>query len=84
MIEWFALKSSGSRTAEYILLQFKSSWKMIHSALENVPDEHWTYCMGKWWYATTMYHLIETMDFYCRDDYESMVLAGVQDTIGMT
>lgn len=59
--------------AEQLLNQFEASCKMVGDAIENVPEQLWTKSIGSWFYASTIYHLIETMDFYCRDDYESMV-----------
>jgi hypothetical protein len=72
MIEWLAMNASKCKSAAVLLSQYQSTWKMIRAAIENVPNIHWTYTVGKWYYATTIYHIIETMDFYLRDDPDSM------------
>ncbi len=68
--------SESNITAEQLLNQFEASWKMIRDAIEHVPEDMWAKSVGSWFYSTTLYHLIETMDFYVRDDYESMVFGG--------
>lgn len=46
---------------------------MIRAAIKNIPEEKWTISEGEWYYAYTLYHIIETMDFYSREDHEGMV-----------
>ena len=56
-----------------LLTQFSSSWKMLKDAINNCPDEYWYGTDKDWNYSRTVYHIIETQDFYLRDTPEGMV-----------
>ncbi|HUT81013.1 MAG TPA: DinB family protein [Candidatus Bathyarchaeia archaeon] len=56
-----------------LLSQFASTWKMLRKAIENVPDEYWYTTNKEWTYSYTAYHIIETQEFYLRNDPEGMV-----------
>ncbi|MHA1907688.1 MAG: hypothetical protein ACW98Y_10375 [Candidatus Thorarchaeota archaeon] len=58
--------------AQQLLSQYESTWKMTRAAIGNIPDEIFTLFEKDWSYAITVYHIIETMDFYSRDDPDTM------------
>lgn len=55
-----------------LLSQFSSTWKMLRDAIENCPDEYWYGTDKDWSYSRTVYHIIETQEFYLRDTPEGM------------
>lgn len=59
--------------ASGLLTQFNSTWKMLKKAIENVPDEYWYGTDKDWNYSRTVYHIIETQEFYIRNTPEGMV-----------
>ena len=54
----------GEQTMESIARQFASAWEMVRQAIDNITDEDWRATHSKWCYATTVYHIVETFDFY--------------------
>ncbi len=46
---------------------------MTKEAVENVPDSKWNTGTEKWFFSLTAYHIVETLDFYSRDDHEGMI-----------
>ena len=70
-----------NRIAEQLVKQFDRSWEMLTQAIENVPDEKWTDSVenvnipwsetkGKnvWYFSNRVFHIIQTVEFYARDD----------------
>ena len=55
-----------------LLSQFRSTWKMMDQAMEEIDDERWLWNAQGWTYADTIYHLIITQEFYIRDKPEGM------------
>ncbi len=55
-----------------ILKQFASTWKMLRKAIENVPEEYWYRTDKDWTFSYNVYHIIETQEFYMRNDPEGM------------
>ncbi|NHJ12159.1 MAG: DinB family protein [Candidatus Thorarchaeota archaeon] len=55
-------------TKASIANQFAASWKMLRAAIDLVPEEKWHGGMGKWYYSYTVYHIIETAQFYMRNE----------------
>jgi len=55
-----------------ILSQFASTWKMLRSAIEIVPDEYWYGRNHDWNFSRTLYHILETQKFYIRDTPDGM------------
>ena len=64
--------SSEKTITEGLLRQFKSSWKMLRTAIENVPDEKWHDGSEGWFFSMTAYHFVETMEFYIGNDPDAM------------
>jgi uncharacterized damage-inducible protein DinB len=58
---------------EALLGQFKRKWKMLIEALSKCPSERFHMGIGEWSYSYTIYHIIETADFYIRDTPEGML-----------
>ena len=56
-----------------LLSQFSSSWAMLKLAIENCPDEYWYGTDKDWNFSRTVYHIIETQEFYMRNSPEGMV-----------
>lgn len=56
-----------------LLSQFSRTWKMLRKAIENCPDEYWYGSDKDWNFSRTVYHIIETQEFYFRDSPEGMV-----------
>ena len=55
-----------------LLSQFRSTWRMMGQALEEIDDERWLWGVKGWTYADTIYHLVITQEFYIRDKPEGM------------
>ncbi len=55
-----------------LLKQFESKWKMLRDAVDKCPEEKWHEGEGDWIYSWSVYHIIETADFYSRNNPESM------------
>ncbi|NHJ84126.1 MAG: DinB family protein [Asgard group archaeon] len=56
-----------------LLTQFTSTWKMLMEAIDNCPDECWYGTDKDWNFSRTVYHIIETQEFYIRNTPEGMV-----------
>jgi uncharacterized damage-inducible protein DinB len=55
-----------------LLSQFKSTWIMLREAIDKVPEEFWCLTEHDWSYSKTVYHIIETQEFYLRDTPKGM------------
>ena len=55
-----------------LVRQYQSSWKMLRTSVENVPDEKWHDGSEGWFFSMTAYHFVETMEFYVNDDPDAM------------
>lgn len=56
-----------------LLRQYQSSWKMLRTAIENIPDEKWHNGSEGWFFSLNAYHIVETMEFYMNNNPEGMV-----------
>lgn len=65
-------EESGIWITNGLLSQFSSTWKMLREAIDNCPDEYWYGTDKDWNYSRTVYHIIETQEFYLRDTPEGM------------
>jgi hypothetical protein len=52
--------------------QFNSSWNLIHQAVERCTDENWSQVLESWSFSWTLYHVVETLDFYLRETPKGM------------
>ncbi|MFW9869934.1 MAG: hypothetical protein ACFFEL_09945 [Candidatus Thorarchaeota archaeon] len=59
--------------AESILSQFVRGLNMTSDAVEKVPNSKWNDGAEKWFFSLTAYHIVETLDFYSRNDHEGMI-----------
>ncbi|MFW9769839.1 MAG: hypothetical protein ACFFEM_13535, partial [Candidatus Thorarchaeota archaeon] len=59
--------------ANSLLNQYLRALDMTKDAVEMVPDSRWHDGPEKWFYSLTTYHIVETIEFYLRDDHEGMV-----------
>jgi len=70
---------------EHLVNQFDSSWKMLRESIMKVPDDKWSKGIepierswadskGRniWFFSERVYHIIETVEFYCADDPKIM------------
>lgn len=64
--------SETSLSAIQLLNQYSASWKMLQTAIDDSNDDLWSYSNNRWFYALTIHHIIETMDFYSRDVPDNM------------
>lgn len=55
-------------TKASIAKQFAASWKMLNAAIDLVPAERWHAGTGKWYYSYTIYHVVETAQFYIQNE----------------
>ncbi|MFQ6126147.1 MAG: DinB family protein [Candidatus Heimdallarchaeota archaeon] len=55
-----------------LLNQFNSSWKMLRQAIEIIGDENWSKTANNWSFVWTVYHIIETADYYRRNTPKGM------------
>jgi len=52
--------------------EFKNSWKILRQAIENITYEYWLEMANDWSFSWTVYHIIETAEFYSRNTPEGM------------
>ncbi|MFW9888962.1 MAG: hypothetical protein ACFFER_12315 [Candidatus Thorarchaeota archaeon] len=84
-IKKMIIVSIGKDFIEQLKTQFHSSWDMLRQAILNVPNEKWSAGLigrGEPWvepeemnieyYSYIVLHLIESADFYSRDDTNEM------------
>jgi hypothetical protein len=45
---------------------------MLRNAVENVPDKKWHNGFAEWYFSLTAFHIVETMEFYLRDNPDGM------------
>lgn len=55
-----------------LMRQYQSSWKMLRTAIDNVPDEKWHNGSEGWFFSLNAYHIVETMEFYMNDNPDKM------------
>jgi len=55
-----------------LVRQYQSSWKMLRTAIENIPDEKWHDGSEGWYFSLTAYHIVETMEFYINNNPDDM------------
>ena len=55
-----------------LLNQFDKNWEMAKIAIYACPEDKWHSGTEDWVYSFTIYHIIETADFYSRDNPETM------------
>lgn len=58
------LMSSSLGAPKYLKRQFDSSLKMIRLAIDSIPEDYWHHHIKGWYYSLTLYHLLETTEFY--------------------
>ena len=51
-------------------------FNMVELAINNMEDENWGKMENEWSYASTLYHIIETFEFYIHDSDKGMKEAG--------
>jgi hypothetical protein len=74
-----------NRIAEHLIDQFNRSWKILLQAIDKVPDEKWTDSvetidkpwtetkgMNVWYFSNIVYHVIQTVEFYAKDNPDEM------------
>jgi hypothetical protein len=71
--------------SEHLVKQYESCWNLLYQCIENVPDENWTVGIktidkswseakgeNVWYFSYTVYHIIQTVEFYTYDDPKTM------------
>ena len=53
-------------------IQFKRKWTMLIDALSKCPEDRFHDGIGEWTYSSTVYHILETADFYIKDNPDEM------------
>ncbi|MFX0125147.1 MAG: DinB family protein [Candidatus Hodarchaeota archaeon] len=46
--------------------EFQKSWNILRQAIENISEDYWITIVNGWSFSWTIYHLIETAEFYSR------------------
>ncbi len=62
--------------ATALTAQFDASWKMLHQAIECVPDEFWHKGISNWYFSLVAFHIVETAKFYSGNDPDAMKWGG--------
>ena len=52
--------------------QFKEKWSMLIDALSKCPEDRFHDGIGEWSFSYTIYHIIETAEFYIRNTPDGM------------
>ncbi len=58
---------------EALFSQFKGKWIMLRDSIDKCPVDKLHEGIGEWTYSWTIYHVIETAEFYIRETHEGMV-----------
>ncbi|MFX1284167.1 MAG: DinB family protein [Promethearchaeota archaeon] len=68
------MKSESQKLSVSLILsqEFKNSWNILRQAIENITEEHWLEMVNEWSFSLTVYHIIETAEFYSRNTPEGM------------
>ena len=61
-----------STFSEVLLNQFQGKWAMLIDALSKCPEDRFHDGIGEWSYSYVVYHIIETADFYIRNNPDEM------------
>ena len=62
-----------SKSAKQLKRQFDSSLKMVRQAIDVISDDYWHKGMKEWYYSQSLYHILETMEFYLASSPTDMV-----------
>ena len=57
---------------EVFQTHFHNSWNQVKQAIDNVSNDIWQMYENDWAYVETVYHIIETAEFYTRDVPDGM------------
>ncbi|MGY5873567.1 MAG: DinB family protein [Candidatus Thorarchaeota archaeon] len=68
--------SSNNTCVKGLVRQYQSSWKMLRTAIENIPEEKWHDGSDGWFFSFNTYHVVETMEFYMNDNPDAMNWGG--------
>ena len=68
--------SDSNKLIDVIKKEVKVCFDMIELAINNMDDNEWGETKNEWSYATNLYHIIETMEFYLYDNENGMNNAG--------
>jgi hypothetical protein len=52
--------------------QYDATLAMLRHGIDDMPDEKWAWEKGEWCYSLTLYHILETMEFYLASDPKEM------------
>ncbi|MHA1953651.1 MAG: hypothetical protein ACW96U_06885 [Candidatus Heimdallarchaeaceae archaeon] len=55
-----------------LLSQFKGKWIMLRDSVDKCPVDRFHEGIGEWTYSWTIYHVIETAEFYIGETPETM------------
>jgi len=58
--------------SEILKDQFQDKWRILKQAIEKIPEDKIHDGKSDWIYSWNIYHIIETADFYIRDNHEDM------------
>ncbi|MHA2247250.1 MAG: DinB family protein [Candidatus Hodarchaeales archaeon] len=56
----------------YLFNEFERSWGMLKQAIKNIDSEYWSKMNNDWSFVGTVLHIIETADYYRRNDPKEM------------
>ncbi len=65
-------KTQTTRIGAIISKEFQNSWNILRQAIKNIKDEYWFTVAKDWSFSWTVYHIIETAEFYSRNQPEGM------------
>ncbi|MFW9919279.1 MAG: DinB family protein [Candidatus Thorarchaeota archaeon] len=60
------------KSHKYLKRQFDASLKMLRQAVDSIPDEYWHWSTKGWYYSLSLYHILETMEFYLASNPNDM------------
>lgn len=61
-----------NQIGEVLAKQYESVWSMLEKTIANTPDDRWHQGVGEWFFSLTVYHVIETAEFYTLNDPKEM------------
>ena len=69
--------TSNMKFSSILLRQFNNSWQLLKQCIQNIDDNNWSQISYQpndhfWVFSLTVYHILETTDFYFRSSPEGM------------
>ena len=65
-------ETQNNRIEPVLSQEYQRSWHILRQAIGSISDEYWITTAKEWSFSWTVYHIIETADFYSQNTPENM------------